>query len=66
MRKDDRANIKDNRQCNKIWRAKNPQGIWYVYGTWGRGSSSVTRTLGYRRTKEAAGNLVKEMKRRYF
>lgn len=64
--KGDRTNIKDGRQCNKIWTARNPEGIWYVYGTWGRGKRSVTRTLGYRRTKPAADRLVKEMKKLYY
>lgn len=64
-RKDDRTKIWDKRQCNKIWAARNPEGIWFVYGTWGTGRLSTTRTLGYRRTKEAANNLVKEMKKRY-
>jgi len=62
----DRTNIKDSRKCQKIWTAKNPQGIWFVYGTWGRGQGSVTRTLGYRKTKPAADNLVKDMKRLYY
>ena len=55
----------DRRECNKIWTAKNPRGILFVYGTWGRGRKSVTRTLGYRKTKQAASNLVKQMEKKY-
>lgn len=62
----DRTNIKDNRKCQKIWAARNPQGIWFVYGQWGRGSSSVTRTLGYRKSKVAADNLARVMRRLYY
>jgi len=57
--------MKDKRECNKIWTAKNPEGIWFVYGTWGTGQRSVTKTLGYRKTKQAADNLAKQMKKKY-
>jgi len=62
----DRTNLKDKRQCREIWAAKNPNGIWYVYGSWGQGSNSVTKTLGFRRSKKAAEKLVTRMKRLYY
>ena len=54
---------KDRRQINKVWVARNREGLFFVYAKVGSGKDSYTKTIGYRKTKVAAEKLASKTRK---
>ena len=54
---------KDRRQINKVWVARNREGLYFVYAKVGSGKDSYIKTIGYRKTKKAAETMASKARK---
>lgn len=51
---------KDRRQLNEVWIHNPRPKEWYVFGLYGSGKNSYTKTLGFTRTKKGADKIYRK------